>query len=213
MRPDTIPVRPLASRAVVPTRQLATLFGEGARLTSSAQVEVVHRGEVVAWVPVEVGDPLALVVDATVHVEGSVALRGLVGAIGPVQAAVAQSRLVLPEGIVRAWGLSETAVLGLGAVAVAVPIEIGPAPVAHIEHALWLGAGRPGTARWLPGVSLSSPTPPADDGLTRLDAKVITETDVRQARLKRRQIQVRADQIVTPAARSLAREWNVLVTA
>ena len=210
MRADALPVRPLGPLATLPPGPLAALFGAGATLRPSATVEVVRVGDVVARVPVAAGAALALRVDATVEVEGAVHLRGPAGAVA-VTAEPARSRLVLPDGLRRAWGVADAAVVALGPVALAVPVEAGPEATVEVDRALWLGAGRPETARWLPGVDLAPPAPPPDDGPIVVDRRVVTETDVRQARLKRRQIRLTPGQIVTPAARSLARDARVFV--
>ena len=210
MRADALPVRPLGSLATLPPGPLAELFGTSATLRPSATVEVVRLGEVVARVPVAPGDRLALRIDATVEVSGSVHLRGPSGAVA-VEAEPARSRLVLPDGLRRSWGVGDVAVIGIGAVALAAPVEAGPEAAVEVERALWLGAGRPETGRWLPGVDLAPPAPPTDDGPLVVDRRVVTETDVRQARLKHRQIRLTPGQIVTPAARSLAREARVFV--
>ena len=134
------------------------------------------------------------------------------GAVGPVEAGRVSSRLVLPDGLRRAWGVGETATVGLGPVALAVDVASGPEAAVELERALWLGAGRPETARWLPGVELAAPTPEreaADDGALTIARRVVTETDVRQARTKHCRIRLTPGQIVTPAARSLAAEWDV----
>ncbi|WP_420456573.1 hypothetical protein [Rubrivirga sp.] len=215
MRPDALPVRPLGSRAVVPPDARAALFGTGATLRPSATVEVVRLGEVVGRVAVGAGPALALWVDATDEVSGDVSLRGPAGAVGPMTAQPVRSRFVLPDGLRRAWSVGERATVGLGAVAVAVPVEAGTEAVVEVERALWLAAGRPETARWLPAVDLASPADdPADADPTDplvIDRRVVTETDVRQARLKHRRIQLAPGQIVTPAAQSLAREAGVFV--
>ena len=46
MTASALPVRPLGSRAVLPPKELAALFGERARLRPSARVEVVRYGRV-----------------------------------------------------------------------------------------------------------------------------------------------------------------------
>ena len=209
MRPDALPVRAVGARAVLPAAALAEAFGVGAVLGPSATVEVVRLGAVVARVPVESGAALALQVDASVDVDGEASLRGPVGAVGPVRAEGVRSRLVLPDALRRAWGVGETAVVALGPVALAVPVEAGPEAGVDVERTLWLGAGRPATARWLPGVDLAPPAPPADDGALVIERRVVTETDVRQARLKHRRIRLTPGQIVTPAARSLGRDSGV----
>ena len=213
MKPDAIPVRALGSRAVVTAADAAVLFGPNARLAPSASVEVVRAGQAVGRVGVEIGPTRSLVLDATAPsatASGAVSLRGSVGAVGPLEAEAVRSRLVLPDGLRRAWGVSERAVVALGAVALAVPVEAGAEPAVEVERALWLGAGRPQAARWLAGVDLAEPVAPDPAvGPVRIERRVVTETDVRQARLKHRRIRLSPGQIVTPAARSLGDEWGV----
>ena len=219
MRPDVsssrlsggIPVRPLASRAVLPPDAIATLFGEKAALRETACVSLVQKGREIGQIAVVPGVALAVGLDQSDVAEGPVKLQGPVGVVGPVEATCVSSRLVLPDGLRRAWGVGECATLGLGAVAASVTVASGPEAVAEIERALWLGAGRPETARWLPGVDWAPTAEPQapDNGALVIARRVITETDVRQARTKRRRIRLGPGQIVTPAARSLADEWDV----
>ena len=213
MRPDALPVRPLASRAVLPPDAVAVLFGPGATLRPSATAEVVRLGAAVGRVAVETGAALALWVDATDAIAGAASLRGPVGAIGPVTAKSVRSRLALPDGLRRAWGIGDVATVGLGPLAVGLPVETGPEVRVEAERALWLAADRPETARWLPGVDLAPPAPDADAeaGVVVIERRVVTETDVRQARLKHRRIRLTPGQIVTPAAQTLGREAGIFV--
>ena len=212
MRPDALPVRPAASRAALPPAALAAAFGKNATLRPSATVEVVRLGEVTGRVAVAAGDALALHLDAVDDVRplDGLTLRGPVGAVGPVEAVPVRSRLVLPDGLRRAWGVGERAVVEVSGVAASLTVEAGPEAAVVLERALWLGAGRPETARWLAGVDLAPPeAPDADDRVLVIDRRVVTETDVRQARLKRRRIRLTPGQVVTPAAQSLGRESGV----
>ena len=217
MRPDALPVRPLASRAVLPPDAVAALFGTGARLRDTAAVVLVRAGRELARVAVAEGAALAVTLDQTdADALGEpVRVWGPVGATGPVRAESIRSRLVLPDGLRRAWGVGDTATVGLGAAALAVGVANGSEAAVELERALWWGAGRPETARWLPGVEWTPDAPdeaPADDRTLVVARRVVTETDVRQARLRRQQIRLGPGQIVTPAARSLAAEWNVFET-
>jgi len=194
---------------VLPAAALAAAFGKGAVLRPSAVLEVVRLGEVVGRVAVAAGTTLTLHTDTVDGIEGEVMLRGPLGAVGPVSAAPIRSRLVLPDGLRRAWGVGERAVVEVGGVAVGLAVEAGPEAGVEMERALWLGAGRPETARWLPGVDLAPPVAPEAEGPLVIDRRVVTETDVRQARLKHRRIRLTPGQIVTPAAQSLGREAGV----
>ena len=213
MRPDAIPVRPLASRAVLPPDAVAALFGAGARLRDTAAVALVRAGREVARVAVAEGPTLAVELDQTDGAALGVAVRvqGPVGTVGPVHASAVRSRLVLPDGLRRAWGVGGTATVGVGPVALAVGVAGGPEAAAEVERALWWGAGRPEAARWLPSVDLREPVAeaPAHDRALVIPRRVVTETDVRQARTRRRRIRLSPGQIVTPAARTLAQEWGV----
>ena len=213
MTPDAIPVRALASHVTLPPDAVAALFGAGAAMRATARVGLVRSGEEVARVAASPGAALAVVLDKTQSVDGPVRIQGPVGASGLVEPTAVRSRLVLPDGLRRAWNVPDPATLALGAVAVQVEVARGPDAVAEVERAVWLGAGRPHAARWLPGLALTEPDrqPAGDGGHVRIDRRVVTETDVRQARLARRRIELAAGQIVTPAARSLAREWRVFV--
>lgn len=218
-RPDALAVRPVASHAVLPPEAVAALFGTALRGTE--RVEVVRLGRVVAAVPVSPGPALRLVLDASVEVDpdalaSGLRLRGPVGVCNaPVPEPVA-ARLTLPGGTARAWGVGETAVVALGPVALSVAVETG-APgtdsAVHVDRALWIAGGRPATARWLPQTEGFAETPAEADVAAEtalvVPRRVVTETDVRQARLARTRIRVAPGQIVTPAALSLAREWGV----
>ncbi|MEM1117750.1 MAG: hypothetical protein AAF845_20280 [Bacteroidota bacterium] len=215
IRPDAIPVRPLGSRVVLPPEAVGSLFGPSATLRTNAQCEVVRLGTVVATIPVEAGAPLDVRLDAVdaeaVGTRPGLRLRGPVGALTAPTPAPVQNRLVLPDALRRAWNVPEVATLGLGQFAVATSVASGPEAVAEVDRALWLAAGRPEAARWLPGVDLAPPAAPVrDDRTVTIDRRVVTETDVRQARLRRQRIRLGAGQIVTPAAQSLAREWGVI---
>ena len=211
MTPDAIPVRALPSRATLPPDAVAALFGAKATLRPTARVALVRGGREVSRVSVAQGAALAVTLDQTDAASRPVRVQGPVGVSGPVTPGAVRSRLVLPDGLRRAWNVPDRATLHLGTVALAVEVESGTEAVAEIERAVWLGAGRPETARWLPGLVLAEPAadPAEDDGALRIERRVVTETDVRQARLARRRIRLAEGQIVTPAARSLAREWDV----
>ncbi len=214
MRPDAIPVRPVGSRAVLPPAAVAALFGAGTTLRGTERVQVVRLGRVVATVRAEVGADLALHLDrldldALADAEG-VRLQGPVSTVSPPLPVPVRSCLALPDALRRAWNVGETAALALGSVAVEVPVAGGPEALAEVERALWLGAGRPSAARWLPALTLAPPDPPAlADRVRVVPRRVVTETDVRQARLRHQRIRVEPGQVVTPAARSLGREWDV----
>lgn len=218
MRPDAIPVRALASRAEVPARLVQALFGT--ELSGGERLGVARLGETRLRLPVVVGDRLRLRLD-TLDADrlGDVSASGarLVGPVGSAAAPTPEavvSVLVLPEGLRGAWNVPDRATLGLGALAAEVTVETGTSAELRAERGLWVAAGRPATARWLSGVVLTPDvmaTPAATDRAIEIEGRVVTETDVRQARLRRRRIALRAEQIVTPGARDMAREWDIFL--
>lgn len=211
-RPDALAVRPVASHAVLPGALALALFGSALR--GAERVDVVRLGRVLATVPVVPGPALRLVLDASVDADayaGGLRLSGPVGIVDAPAAEPARPRLVLPAGLVRAWGVGERAVVALGSVAVSAAVEAGAEAGLEVDRAVWIAAGRPATARWMPGVAWESETR-ADATPTTVQTvprRVVTETDVRQARTKRLTIRLTPGQVVTPAAASLAREWGV----
>lgn len=215
IRPDAIPVRPLGSRAVLPPEAVTALFGKGATLNAGARVEVVRLGEALVTVPVEAGAALALRLDATdaeaVGRADGLRLRGSVGAVSSPAPASVTPRLVLPDGLRRAWGVPDVVTLGFSCVAITADVASGPEAAAEVDRALWLAAGRPEAARWMPAVDLAVPEarPERDERVVTVARRVVTETDVRQARLRHKRIRLGAGQIVTPAAQTLGREWDV----
>ena len=212
MRPDAIPVVARASLAVLPPGAVRGLFGQD-QLWGTERVALVRLGETRAHVAVEGGSALALRLDG---LDAAVAgpglrLQGPVGAVDAPASTPVGSRLLAPGGVRGAWGLGDAAVFALGPVALHAAVETGDALALAVDRALWLGAGAPETARWLPQTSWADaePEPDADPRLASVSRRVVTETDVRQARLRHQRIRLRPGQIVTPAARSLGREWDV----
>lgn len=212
MRPDAIPVRPVASRVMLPPDAASTLFGSST-LRGTERVEVVRLGRVVAAVEAVAGRALALALDATTALDATsgLRLRGPVGVLDAEPVERVQTQLTLPDALRRAWALPDEATVALGTVAVAVPVGAAPETAVHVDRALWLAAGRPETARWLPAVRLEAPDPEPANSPRVVRQRVVTETDVRQARLRHERIRLVSGQIVTPAARSLGRDWGVFM--
>jgi hypothetical protein len=209
-RPDALAVRPAGSHAVVPPDAALALFG--APLRGSERADVVRLGRIVAQVPVSVGPSLRLFLGAESDAPtDGLRLSGPVGAVAVAEVVPVASRLVLPAGLSRAWGVGPMAVVAMGSVAVRVPVEAGPEAGVDVDRALWLAAGRPETARWLPQTDWAedSAAPTPETGALVVLRRVVTETDVRQARTRHRTIRLTPGQIVTPAAATLAREWSV----
>ncbi len=212
-RPDALAVRPVAAHAVVPSEAAQALFGAALRGTERAHV--VRLGRVVAVVPVVAGQALRLVRDASLDIPAdALRLAGPRGAVPLSDVGAVRPRLVVPAALGRAWGLGETAVVALGSVALRLGVEAGQEAGVDVDRALWIAAGRPETARWLPQTDWQTPADMAPDAAPRaatIPRRVVTETDVRQARLHRRLIALSPGQIVTPAAATLAKEWDVFV--
>ena len=209
MRPDALPVLPLDAFAVLPSRHVAALFGT--RLSGGERIGLARRGETLAYVAVRPGAEARLVLSQ--EALGAAAGARMVGPLGSVAAPGPEpltTTLTAPEGLRSAWSLPDRCTVGLGLLALAARVETGDALALHVEPTAWQAAGRPDTARWLPGVDLAPPAVPVvDDRVHEVDGRVVTETAVRQARLHRRRIRLRPEQIVTPGARDLAREWDV----
>ena len=217
MRPDAIPVHELASLARLPPDAVRSLFGRDATLRGTERLAVVRLGQPVAHVAVEPGSALALQLDrldaSSLGDRTGLRLQGPVGAIDAPAPQLVENRLSVPEGLKSAWRIGDEAVLGLGPIALRARVEVGELGLA-VDRALWIGAGAPETARWLPTTTwekTDSPQSDADAGVAVVSRRVITESDVRQARLKQQTIRVAPGQIVTPAARSLGRESGVLL--
>lgn len=213
--PDALPVRSVGAEVTLDAPAVAALFGRGYALRGTERVRLVRLGRDAGCAGVSAG-PLRTCLDRlTLDRLGGrdgVRLVGPAGAVAAGDVAEVRHRLVLPAGLRRAWGVGETATVGLGTVAVHVAVADGTGAGVEVERTLWLAAGAPSTARWLPGVAWTQETTaeaPEADGPARIPRRVVTETDVRQARLRGQRIRLTPGQVVTPAARSLAREWDV----
>lgn len=217
IRPDAIPVTAAASSVRLDGPLVAALFGRGYALRGTERVRLARHGRDGGTATVAAGPPGvcldALAADALGGLDG-VRLVGPAGsAPAPATCRVA-SVLHLPAGLRRAWGVGDSATLALGAVAVRADVQEAPTAGVSVDRALWLAAGRPAVARWVAAdLTLVPPVAsPADDpqaAITEVSRRVVTETDVRQARLRGQRLRVRPGQVVTPAAQSLAREWGV----
>lgn len=210
MRPDAIPVRPLASRAILSPADARVLFGTDT-LSGRETAEVIRLGTLLATIPVTPGVETRIIADSLLETPGSLRLSGPLGAV-PVPISWVRTRLLVPSALRRAWGLDVSASVVMGAVGLTVDVEDGELTL-EVDRALWIGAGQPQTARWIAGLVLPGTVPetdaPKDDGTVEILRRVVTETDVRQAVLRRKQIRLREGQIVTPAAQAMAREQGV----
>ena len=214
-RPDAIPVAPLEPGVCLDGPSVAALYGKGYRLAGSERVGLSRLGRTLAHLPVTPG-PTSIRLDGPLRaaLDGLNGLR-LVGPCGSAAAPPASSvvsRLVLPTGLRAAWGVPAVATLALGDLAVQVPVAEGPVPTVELDRGLWHAASEPATAQWLPSVqwaSLGAPELAPETDASVVTRRVVTENDVRQARLRHRKIRLSPGQVVTPAAQSLAREWGV----
>ena len=220
IQPDAIPVRLAASRAVLAPDDVRTLFGSGYKLRGSESVLVVRGGQRQVRISVEAGTQRGLLLDAldrdTLGEGPPLRLVGPAGSVAAPTPTRVTRALRLPDGLLRAWGLKTGQIVTVQAGAVAfgdVLIEKGDGHV-RLDRADALAAGlREGdTVRWRPQLTLDLPKPtPADaPSNVRTTGRLITENDVRQARLKGQRIVVGPGHLITPAARSLGRELGVL---
>jgi hypothetical protein len=213
IRPDALPVVEACSRAALAPPDVAALFGKGYRLRGTERVRVVAAGRAEVSLPAEASAASALWLDALDRdALGPLPLR-LAGPAGSLPAPAPlplARRLVLPGPVLRAWGLEEGGRATVEVGGLALPVTGAGAGV-HLCRAARALAGE-GPARLRRDLDLGRPpeAEPSAPGL-RPAGRLITETDVRQARLRGQRIEVGAGQLLTPAARSLGRELGVLV--
>ena len=143
-------------------------------------------------------------------------LRGPKGALDAPAVEATPRALVLPAGLLGAWRLKagQRVTIQAGAVAFGdVVVEEGQPAHVRLDPPDGLAAGlaEGAAVRWNPTLDLASPEPASKpDPKVRPTGRLITENDVRQARLRNQTIVVQSGQILTPAARSLGRELGVL---
>jgi hypothetical protein len=220
IQPDALPLRIAGSHAALSPDDVRVLFGAGYALRGSEHVFVTRtsRGEV--RVPVTTGAERRLVLDAldqsALGGGAPLRLRGPAGSIDAPAPTPVRRALRLPAALVKAWGLKTGQAVTIQAGAVAfgdVMVEEGEGHV-RLGRADALAAGLrdADTVRWNRDVALTTPSSPPEEAARaiRTTGRLITENDVRQARLRGQQIVVRPDHIVTPAAHSLGRELGIL---
>ncbi|HYE96562.1 MAG TPA: hypothetical protein VD962_10165 [Rubricoccaceae bacterium] len=222
MRPDAIPIRLARSHATLPPEAVAALFGAGYALRGTERVEVVVNGEVRLSVEARPGAALALFLDAVdremLGTNTRLQLRGPQGTRSAPDPRPLLPSLLLPNGLLRAWSLAEgqRVALAVGRVVLLdVPVAKGERAEAVVDRAVARAGGGASTARWLPGLNVNGPpsSPAARtvaDGPLTVEGRVVTENDVRQARLLKKKLRLRPGQIVTPAARDLGRALGLL---
>lgn len=211
MDPAALPVRVRSSHVTLPPEAVDTLFGTGYRLRGTERVDVYTLGQRAALVEARAGESLRLVLDALDREAVETTPLRLVGPKGVLEAPPPEpvhTHLVLPDALRSAWGFADgrLATVGLGSLALSVPVVPGEAPVVLVDRTVALASGTPdGPAHLLPAATapFGAPAQPA-----RAHG-VITENDVRQARRRRQKIRPAPGQVVTPAARILGRELGV----
>ncbi|MDX1438406.1 MAG: hypothetical protein R3284_00750 [Rubricoccaceae bacterium] len=125
------------------------------------------------------------------------------------------SLLKLPAGLATAWNLSsgDVATLAVGSMAVRAMVTSSDRLYLEIDHSIVGASGSQcGNARWLPGIEWETTietveVPQPERSQTN---RLITENDVRRARMQRQTIEIGKGQLITPAARSLGEELGVI---
>lgn len=218
IRPDALPIRLAASVARLALSTREALFGtttlrggERVRLVASGRTEVSLAAFAAEVDAVEL-DP------ADAHALGSGPLR-LVGPMGTAAAPAPRRlgrRLALPPALRRAWALEPSTPLWVEAGSVVfggVALEEDDTAALHLPRTDVLAAGldpATDTARLRRDLAQATRAEPPEGPPVRLTGRLVTENDVRQARLRGQRIVVHPGQLVTPAARSLGRELGVL---
>lgn len=221
MQPDALPLRFARSAAVLAPDAVRMVFGKGYVLKGAERVVVSRSAQREVAVPVETGKATRLVLDALDrHALGDgppLRLRGPKGSVEAPPVEAAGRALVLPAGLIGAWRLrpGQRVTIRAGSVAFGdVLVEEGQPPHVRLCPADGLAAGldEGATARWDPHLELEplAEAEPKADPKVRATGRLITENDVRQARVRNQTIVVRDGQLLTPAARSLGRELGVL---
>jgi len=218
MAPDAIPIQPIRSYAVLTGEMIEVLFGEGYRLRGTERVEVLQRGTLKGMADVILNEASALFLDAAdrSNLSGEdLRLRGPKGFLPAPSPQPITAMLELPAGLMAAWNLSEgqRTTTAVGDVALRATVALGEAVCLRVDRSLVFAGDldETGTARWIPDVVWAdsgdaSATPSEQPAPTK---RLITENDVRRARMLRKRIRVQDGQIVTPAARTLAEELGV----
>ncbi len=223
IQPDAIPVRIAPSRADLAPSDVAALFGKGYTLRGSERVVVSRTGRGEVSVPVTAAKTSRLVLDAldrdALGGGPPLRLRGPAGSTVAPPVEPVRRALVLPAGLLRAWRLDVGQIVTVQAGAVAfgeVMVEEGDGHVRlDRTDALAARLTEGDTVRWNPQLTLAPSPSVADEtpSNVRTTGRLITENDVRQARLKGQKIVLGPGHIITPAARSLGRELGVLTEA
>lgn len=221
--PDRLPLERAPSQAELPPDAVSALFGAGYTLRGTERVQLVARGAVVGTAAVRAGASLRLRLDAALLAARPSRVAGPRGHLAAPEPERLGRKLVLPPALLPAWGLrpGDRVTVAVGAVAFS-DARVASGERAHVliaESDAALAGVSPGdTAQWLRDVAEWAPS--AAIGPTssappkhRPAGRLVTENDVRQARLRGQRIRITADQLITPAARSLGRELGIFEQA
>ena len=200
-------------------KDISALFGKGTTLRGSEQAYVSRGGGREIAVAVAVAQAPRLLLDALDRAalgDGSpLRVRGPLGSVTAPPVESVNRVLALPAGLLRSWRLEvgQRITIQAGTVAFGdIVVEEGDGSV-RLDRADALAARleEGDTVRWNRDLTLTLPSPPADTSpKVRATGRLITENDVRQARLRGQHILLGPGHLVTPAARSLGRELGVL---
>ena len=220
IQPDALPLRIATSHAVLTAEDVRALFGAKHALRGSEHVFATRIGRGEVRVPIMAGTERRLVLDAldrdALGDGPPLRLRGPAGSVDAPPPTPVRRALRLPVALVKAWGLTTGQVITVQAGAVAFGDVVVEEGEGHVRlgrtDALAAGLREGDTVRWNRELQLAAPpsTPDKTTPDVRTTGRLITENDVRQARLRGQQIVVRPDHIITPAAHSLGRELGIL---
>lgn len=216
IRPDAIPLLDRESGVTLTRATIEQLFGRGYRLRGSERVLLLATGGDIP-LPLSVGESDELTLDRLDADRGGSPPFRLSGPRGSIELAAAPPpgrRLILPASLRRAWRLEEgqRLVIEAGTILLMdVLVAEGSSPGLLLDRVERLAAGLSSgdTARLRRDVEMSHTAEGAPTSKT-IPRRLITENDVRQARLKGLRLEVQPGQLITPAARSLGRELGVL---
>lgn len=217
MNPKAIPISPADSHAVLNREAFESLFGIEHKRTGSEKVEVVQTGTRRSVVDAILGDVNTLLLSGAdlLKMNGQhCVLRGSRGHLKLQKIEPIPSILYIPKLLMDAWKLADDHIqtFALNEIAIQAAVAASDSLELTVDRSLVASAGFPETAAWLPQISWkasapSNPTSPTpDNGLSK---RVITENDVRKARMTRGIIEVSDKHIVTPAARVLGEELGI----
>ncbi len=218
MRPDAIPIQPVRSYVVLTSPMIGIVFGAAYQLRGTERLEILQRSNPLGMANVVHGETHALFMDATDRSKlfgGRLRVRGPKGILPAPEVQPVSAVMELPLGLMAAWNLmvGERTTVALGNLAVRVAVEQGVVPRVRVDRSLVFAGGldSDSTARWAPEIAWQVGLSDAQETSGRpIETKrLITENDVRRARMRREQIIVLEGQIVTPAARSLGEELGV----